>query len=171
MRKIDDPGRLAALLTLVEKITTVAPQQTHLMGAALREVHDENEAHKKDAQEAAVQQRKDEARKQHDALVLEQATAARARLDEEEDAKKQRPLDQKVVTEADKIEHERLAREDAARKAAGSIGSTSGITLPDPRGPAPDATARGPLPLSSASPPPRVAEPTFPRKIEGGDSV
>lgn len=162
MRKIDDPGRLAALLTLVEKITTVAPQQTHLMGAALREIQEENEAHKKDAQEAAVQQRKDEARKQHDALVLEQATAARARLDEEEDAKKQRPLDQKVVTEADKIEHERLAREDAARKAAGPAGSTSGVVSPDPRGPAP---------LSSASPPPRVAEPTFPRKIEGGDSV
>jgi hypothetical protein len=178
---IKDPGRIAALLHVVEKIATVAPQQTHLLGAAMSEINAANEEHKQDGLANAKAQAANEEYKQHEAQVLEQAKAARARLDAEEDAKRQHPLDQKVVTEADKIEAERKKREEAVAKAQAPQGSATGLTSPDPSGPKVNPQTDRPLVVPSDNrpdvpnhnSPSRVDTPVFPRKIDdnGGGPV
>ncbi len=134
---IKDPGRLAALLDLVAKVATVAPQSTHISSAAMKEIHAANEELRKEGLEEARKLEEEKAKKERDAAILAAAGPARDLLAQEAADKQAREAAAKQVTEADRVAKEEFDRREAERRAADPHG-----LRPPPPAPVVDNTPR-----------------------------
>ena len=129
---IKDPGRLAALLDVVQKVATVAPRATHLSSSAMKEIDAANEELRKEGLEEAKKKEAERAQRDHEAAVLAAGGPAKERLTQAEMDRQQLENDKKVAAEADRVAKEKFDREEAERRA----NDPHGLRPPPPSSPA-----------------------------------